>query len=67
MAKKQSKGKHNEYICELSSQKESDKIRELTNIPQFMCFKCGRVANAKENLCNPKGFHELESFTVPLE
>jgi hypothetical protein len=47
------------HICDLAEQDKDDKIKELTRDPQFMCFSCGRVANEKENLCNPQAFYEL--------
>ena len=29
------------------------KIKPLVNEPKFICKSCGRVANKKENLCQP--------------
>jgi len=29
------------------------KLMPLVNKPRFICKSCGRVANAKTNLCNP--------------
>jgi len=29
------------------------KIKPLVNAPQFICESCGRVANKKDNLCQP--------------
>ena len=29
------------------------KIAPLVNKPRFICKSCGRVANAKKNLCRP--------------
>ena len=31
-----------------------DKIKSLVNAPKFICTTCGRVANNKENLCQPE-------------
>jgi hypothetical protein len=67
MSEIQSKENNKAYICKLTDKEDSNRIGELTNIPQYMCFKCGRAANEKENLCNPKAFYELEVFPVPLE
>ncbi len=30
----------------------------LVNQPRFVCTNCGRVANKKKNLCEPKRMHE---------
>ena len=30
-----------------------EKIKPLVNAPKFICKSCGRVANKKENLCQP--------------
>jgi hypothetical protein len=37
----------------LASKKKFDEIRDLVQDPKFMCFNCGRVADAKKNICNP--------------
>lgn len=29
------------------------KIKPLVNAPKFICKSCGRVANKRENLCQP--------------
>ena len=52
-------GNHKIHICDLAGEKKFAEIKELTRDPQFMCFNCGRVANAKDNLCNPLAFYEL--------
>ncbi len=43
-------------LCELAkphNQFDMDKILPLVNNPQYVCRCCGRLANKKENLCNP--------------
>jgi hypothetical protein len=47
------KGDHKGHLCVLASEKLFDKIEKLAKNPQFICFNCGRVAERKENLCNP--------------
>jgi hypothetical protein len=37
----------------LVSQKKFDEICELVKRPRFICFNCGRVADASGNVCNP--------------
>ncbi len=46
-------GEHASHICMLASKRMMEEIKELTRNPQFICFNCGRVADSKENLCNP--------------
>jgi len=46
-------GEHSGHICVLASNKKFEEIKTLTQEPQFICFNCGRVADCKENLCNP--------------
>ncbi len=46
-------GEHSGHLCVLASDQKFDEIKELTQNPQFICFNCGRVADCKENLCNP--------------
>jgi hypothetical protein len=46
-------GEHSGHICMLAGNKEFEKIKKLTKNPKFICFNCGRVADSKENLCNP--------------
>jgi hypothetical protein len=46
-------------ICDLAEEGKIEEMQEMVRDPQFMCFSCGRVANAKENLCNPLAVHEL--------
>jgi hypothetical protein len=53
MPKNSCTGDHQGHLCLLASNDEFDRIKELTRNPQFICFNCGRVADCKENLCNP--------------
>jgi len=46
-------GDHKGHLCVLVSQKKFDEIRELVKRPRFICFNCGRVADASGNVCNP--------------
>ena len=46
-------GQHSEHICQLAEKRQMEKIKQLTNAPQFLCANCGRAANSDENLCNP--------------
>jgi len=46
-------GEHASHLCMLASKKKMEEIKELTRNPKFICFNCGRVADSKENLCNP--------------
>lgn len=53
MAEQICDGEHASHICVLASNKKMEEIKELTQHPKFICFNCGRVADSKENLCNP--------------
>ena len=46
-------GKHKGHLCVLVGEKKFNEIRDLVRNPKFMCFNCGRVADSKQNLCNP--------------
>lgn len=43
-------------LCKLKSlcDKEFDAYAKMVNHPQVICTKCGRAANKKKNLCNPR-------------
>lgn len=44
-------------LCELKNEllpKDKKSYVLLVNQPRFLCAKCGRVANKKKNLCDPK-------------
>jgi hypothetical protein len=44
---------HKGHLCVLASESKIDEIRERVKNPQYMCFNCGRVADAEQSLCNP--------------
>ena len=53
MAENKCKGDHTGHLCVLASKELFNEIKEITAEPKFICFNCGRVANCRENLCNP--------------
>ena len=53
MADTKCSGNHEGHLCVLVSKKQFDTVKELVKTPRFMCFNCGRVADADTNLCNP--------------
>jgi hypothetical protein len=53
MAEKICRGDHTCHLCMLASLERIDEIKELVRKPKFICFICGRVADAEKNLCNP--------------
>lgn len=53
MDKCKTKRSHKGHLCVLVSEGDFDEIRELVQKPKYICFNCGRVADAKKNLCNP--------------
>jgi hypothetical protein len=53
MAEQICHGEHSGHICVLASNQKFKEIKTLTQQPKFICFNCGRVADCKENLCNP--------------
>lgn len=46
-------GNHQCHICILASKDMFEEIKTLTKNPKFICFNCGRVADASKSLCNP--------------
>ena len=55
------------HICDLASQNKADEIKEFVKDPQFVCFSCGQVADARENLCNPGAYYEMVAGGISLE
>ena len=53
MAEQICRGDHSGHICVLASNQKFEEIKTLTRKPEFICLNCGRVADCKENLCNP--------------
>ena len=53
MAENKCTGDHTGHICVLASNEKFEEIKCLTTNPKHICFNCGRVAESKENLCNP--------------
>ena len=49
---KQEKG-HEGHLCVLASESRFEDIKAVVKNPRFICFNCGRVADAERNLCNP--------------
>jgi hypothetical protein len=46
-------GHHSGHLCVLVSKKKFEEVKGLVKNPKFICFNCGRVADASKNLCNP--------------
>ncbi|MFU8780049.1 MAG: hypothetical protein ACNA71_03380 [Kiritimatiellia bacterium] len=44
---------HEGHLCVLASEGKLAEIRACVTAPKFICFNCGRVADADKNLCNP--------------
>ena len=55
------------HVCDLASQNKADEIKEFVKDPQFVCFSCGQVADARENLCNPGAYYEMVAGGISLE
>ena len=54
-------------LCDLASHNKSDEIKKFAQDPQYVCFSCGQVADARENLCNPGAYYEMVAGGIPLE
>lgn len=59
MADTKCTGDHSVHICEFAKQEKFEIIKGVTGAPGAICTNCGRVANGKENLCNPVLFSEI--------
>ena len=59
MAENKCTGDHSVHFCKYAEERKFDKITEAAGTPGSICTNCGRVANSKENLCNPVSFEEL--------
>ncbi len=49
-------GNQENKLCELTKPHNKFNVEEILKLvknPQYFCRCCGRVANKKENLCNP--------------
>ncbi len=44
---------HDNHLCTLAEKDQIEEIKKLVKKPHFVCYNCGRVADAKMNLCDP--------------
>ena len=50
----QLEGDREDVLLRFDDQRKTvDELRKLVSAPQFLCTKCGRVANKKKLLCKP--------------
>ncbi len=61
MSEKKCTGDHQGHICVLASNGLFDMIKLMTQNPKYICFNCGRVADAEKNLCNPMPLDNLKT------
>ena len=54
MGDKKCSGEHKKHLCSLAGKKKIDENEELVKDPQFICRKCGRVADVDKSVCKPK-------------
>ena len=55
------------HLCDLATSNKSDVIKQFAQDPQYVCFSCGQVADARENLCNPGAYYEMVAGGISLE
>jgi hypothetical protein len=53
MKKNSCTGDHKNHLCTLAAKDQIEEIKKLAKKPHYVCYNCGRVAEAKMNLCNP--------------
>jgi hypothetical protein len=51
-------GDHTGHLCVLASKELFEQIKALAGNPRHICFNCGRVADCRENLCNPMSLED---------
>ena len=44
---------HTNHLCKVVATKGIDDLRRYSKEPHWICLTCGRVAENKENLCEP--------------
>lgn len=44
---------HQSHLCTLAGKDQIEEIKKLVKKPHFVCYNCGRVADAKMSLCDP--------------
>jgi len=54
-------------ICDLANADQQEQINELSKHPDYMCFTCGRLADSKDNLCNPVDVGRMNPGGVLIE
>lgn len=49
---------HRDHLCLLMERGETEEIHRRTAHPAFACANCGALADAGEDLCNPRPLRE---------
>jgi hypothetical protein len=44
---------HEKHLCKLVATQGIDSVRRFSQNPHWICLTCGRVAENKENICEP--------------